>query len=295
MHFHSVFIADNVHAAALLRVPYIVTPHGGYAERVLGGSNRRIKRLWLAARERAYLRSAYAVQAVSEAERAELARRWPDLPIRLVPNAVELPDLPESQAGLRRDFVFIGRLATYQKGLDLMLRGFARFARAPEAAGFRLIVAGPDWRGDEAALRELAGTAGVADRVVFAGPVFDDAKVRLLAGARAFVHTSRWEGLPLAPLEALARATPVLVTPETNLAELVARLGAGIACHGDEAAIAEGFLRLAKADETEHRQMAGAARRLVEDNFTWPRIRQQFRQMYEDALTCTARPAVSVD
>ncbi|WP_270933766.1 glycosyltransferase family 4 protein [Falsiroseomonas oryzae] len=293
VHFHSVFIGHNVHAARLLGVPYVVTPHGGYAQAVLDGSNRFAKRLWLAGWEERYLQRARVVHAVSEAERDALRQRWPGLSIRYVPNAVDLPDLIGGVPPASDDFVFLGRLATDHKGLDIMLRGFARFARRGGTG--RLVLAGPDWRGCRATLQRLAEAEGMADRVVFPGPVFAEAKTRLLAGARAFVHTSRWEGLPLAVLEAMANATPVLVTPETNLAAIVTRYRAGVVCRGDPDAIADAFSALASAPEAEKRSRRQAARRLVEENFGWPRVRRDLMRLYEDAVatppgTHTANP-----
>ena len=88
---------------------------------------------------------------MSEAERDALRQRWPALPVRYVPNAVELPDLPDGAPPASADFVFLGRLAIDHKGLDLMLGGFARFARRGGAG--RLVLAGPDWRGCRAAPR----------------------------------------------------------------------------------------------------------------------------------------------
>lgn len=288
VHFHSVFIASNVHTAALLKVPYLVTSHGGYSSPVLNGSNKLVKRVWLALCERAYLQRSQAVHAVSEAERDEIKAKWPELNLRYVPNAIDLPALPAESPVVSKDFVFLGRLAIDHKGLDLMLHGFARFAKHVGSDGYRLILAGPDWRGCRTALERMATELGIADRIVFTGPIFGEDKDKLLAGARAFVHTSRWEGLPFSVLEAMSYGTPVLVTPETNVAHVVNRYKAGLECRGDAESIAKGFSAFAQATVAEHRGLQRAARRLIEENYTWPVVTGQMVDLYQQ-VTSTQR------
>jgi glycosyltransferase involved in cell wall biosynthesis len=62
--------------------------------------------------------------------------------------------------------------------------------------------------------------------------VFGREKEALLDSAFVFVHTSRWEGMPFAVIEALATGCPVLVTPATNLGDYVEGFGAGVVVDG---------------------------------------------------------------
>jgi glycosyltransferase involved in cell wall biosynthesis len=246
----------------------------------------------MAWQERAFLRRAAAVLAVSEAERKELSNRWPDLTTRYTVNAIELAPEPLMPLRPSNDFVFLGRLAIDHKGLDRMIRGFAKFAKtAGQSNPARLLLAGPNWRGSQAVLQALATEHGIADRVVFLGAIFGDDKVKLLAGARAFVHTSRWEGLPFSILESLTLGTPALLTPETNMAEVVTRYNAGLIVDGeDDGSIARGFERLARTSDAEHADMSRAARRLVEENYTWPVAIAQVQAIYEEIVARRPNP-----
>jgi glycosyltransferase involved in cell wall biosynthesis len=282
VHFHSVFIPNHIWMSRLVTKPYVLTPHGGYGQNVLDGSRRLAKALWLARYERSFQRNAEFIHAVSEAERDELAGRWPDLCVRYVPNAVELP--PPQEADASRDFVFIGRLSLHQKGLDRLIRGFARFAADPAAAGYRLVIAGPDWRGGRAHLERLIAQLNLGSQVVLAGSVFGEAKAKLLLSAHAFVLTSRWEGMPVSILESLAHSTPVIVTRETNIGDMVRRYGAGLEVVGSEEAIAEGLLHFAQATPDAMRSCRSAARKLVEENFTWPVIVGQLVDLYRQVV-----------
>jgi glycosyltransferase involved in cell wall biosynthesis len=297
VHIHSAFLPNNVWVAKrLTAVPYVVTAHGGYAGPVLAGSNRLGKAIWLTIAERAMLRRAAVVHAVSEGERDEMSARWPELNVRYVPNGVDLPPAPHGVATPTRQFVFMGRLAIDHKGLDRMTRGFAKFVRDDPmaAAGCRLVLVGPDFRGSRAVLERMATDEGIADRVEFTGPLFGAARDERIAGALAFVHTSRWEGLPFSLLEALAAGVPLLVTPQTNIGSDVARYDAGVQVQPDDASIASGFTRLASASTEEILRMRLAARRLVEENYTWPLVTRRLAEVYRSVVTATATAATVV-
>lgn len=287
VHFHSVFIPNNIWAAKDVTKPYIVTPNGGYGRPVLEGKNRFGKKAWLAWQERSFLSRARLVHAVSESECDELKQRWPDLRMRYVANAVDLPaNVAPTPQPASKDFVFMGRLAIDHKGLDRMIRGFAKFVRDGRAAavGYRLVLIGPDFRGSVAELTRLAHDEVVADRVVFTGSLFGKPKDDLIAGARAFVHTSRWEGMPFSVLEALSIGVPVLVTPQTNVGNAVKQYNAGVEVQPDDESIATGFARLANLDETAYNAMRTAARNMVAEQFVWPVVTKQLAAVYADVV-----------
>jgi teichuronic acid biosynthesis glycosyltransferase TuaC len=80
---------------------------------------------------------------------------------------------------------------------------------------------------DEAALRELARTQGVADRVRFLGQVSHDLLPRLLSAADAVVLPSEREGLANVWVEALACGAPLVIPDIGGAREVVRRPSAG--------------------------------------------------------------------
>lgn len=66
---------------------------------------------------------------------------------------------------------------------------------------------------------------GLEDRVIFTGFVDEEDKPSLMAGARAFVMPSFWEGFGIPVIEAMAVGTPVAVSNTGSLPEIVGEAG----------------------------------------------------------------------
>jgi glycosyltransferase involved in cell wall biosynthesis len=155
--------------------------------------------------------------------------------------------------------VYIGRLAR-EKGLYETLQALRLVVHMGVDA--RLVIAGD---GPEAeGLQRNAVGLGIGSRVSFLGPVFGEAKVRMLGMSDVAVLPSYAEGLPYALLEAMAAGLPVLATPVGAIPD--------VACDGthgylvpprDPGAIAEAITRLA-ADREALSWMSRACRNSIE-------------------------------
>jgi glycosyltransferase involved in cell wall biosynthesis len=284
LHLHSVFIPDNVWVARFARLPYVLTPHGGYSPRVLAGSNRIAKSVWMRMWERDYVRNASMIHAVSPQELEELRVTFDARPLVFVPNAIDLPAVGTAPAdrmlGPSKRIVFLGRLAIDHKGLDVLLEGYANYVRHRRDSDTELIVAGPDFRSGRDELEALAASLLPSGHVRFTGPLFGRERDDLLGSAYVFVHTSRWEGMPFAVLEALATGCPVLVTPATNLGEYVEEFGAGVVVEGSAQSVSEGLRRILEIPAERYEAHCAAARRLASARFTWPIVAGQMAAEY---------------
>lgn len=109
-------------------------------------------------------------------------------------------------------FLHVGRLAA-EKGVERIVRAFARAQESLPAGAARLIIAGAG--PEEESLRVLAGP-----NVLFLG-VLDREKAlpRLYASADAFLFSSLTETLGLVVLEAMASGVPVIATPAGGVAD----------------------------------------------------------------------------
>ncbi len=288
---HSVYQPANVWTARLVRVPYVITPHGGYNRAIMAGSRRWAKRLWFEMLERRLLNGAASIHLVSPREQEGLAALGIAAPVTCIPNGLDDALLSiEPQTVPRHGYwLFVGRLDVSIKGLDLLFQAYAAARRfTPEMP--RLVLAGPDWRGGLARLEALAAQLQIDDRVTFTGPVYGQEKERLLLGASLVVLTSRTEGLPLSVLEAMAVGRPVLVTPGTNLCNEVASSDAGFAAGNDIESIAARLSAAALASDTDLNRMGSAAARLVRSHYRWSTAARQLAEMYR-GIYCDAQAA----
>jgi glycosyltransferase involved in cell wall biosynthesis len=123
-----------------------------------------------------------------------------------------------SAHGFSGDDVLIVSVARLERQKDpvALIQGFARGLGRDSRC--HLVLAGA---GDlENAARASAERGGVSDRVHFLGVCGDVPD--LLAAADLFALASRWEGSPLAVMEAMAARLPVIATAVGEVPELVA-------------------------------------------------------------------------
>lgn len=143
-----------------------------------------------------------------------------------------------------------------QKGFDILLRAHA-LALHGDGLPHTLVLIGEG--PDRTALERLAHELNVESSVVFTG--FTENPHAVVARAAAFVLPSRWEGYPLALVEALCCGTPVIAADcVSGPAEVLDgdRFGALVPVEdpGALAAALVGFLR--DGDELRQRATAGA-------------------------------------
>ncbi len=134
-----------------------------------------------------------------------------------LPPPAELPARPKTDYGIPEDafvLLFLGRMDVWVKGLDLLVGAFSYLP----SDRFWLVMAGPDWKGGLAELKQLAEQFGCRDRIVFPGPVYGEKKWSFFRMANMFVSPSRWEAFSIAQAEAMACGLPVVTSTKVNLA-----------------------------------------------------------------------------
>lgn len=204
------------------------------------------------------------IVCVSEAARDHHARAsgLPEWRYRVIPNGVD-PSAhardPQARARLRDEWAladgevlaaFVGRL-DYQKGVDVLLAAMDQLA---DCAKVRWVLAG-DGPEREALRRHVASSGGRARWLGFRKDV-----AAVLSAADVFVAPSRWEGLPLATVEAMAAGLPVVAARAAGLEETVLDGQTGILVPTeDPRALADAIERLAAAPALQSR--LGAAGR----------------------------------
>jgi len=207
----------------------------------------------------------------------------PEEKLVLIPNGVELPELPlpapwEARAalGLPPDGLVIGAISRLDpvKGIDVLLEALPQV----EEAALVVIGDGPQ----RAALEALAARLGVSHRVSWAG--FQQDAVRLLPACDLFVQPSLYEGLPTTVMEAMAAGLPVVATAVGGTPEVVADGVTGLLVPPcDPAALARAITALLR-DPEQRRTMGQAGRERVAQHFSAVRMIERTERLYDELL-----------
>lgn len=277
-------------AARDARVPVVVhTIHGMSFNRTQPWPVRKLY-AWL---ERAAARRSDAIVTVADAmiEQSVAAGVCPREKMTTVHSGMEVEDFTPTRYdreavrrswGVGEDEIVVGTVARLfrKKGYEQLLPIMAAAVAREPRLRFVWIGDGAQ-RGDyEAELDRL----GLRDKTTLTGLVPPARIPELLAGCDILAHTSQWEGLPRAVVQALLMRVPVVAfdldgSPEVVLDRKTGRL----IRNGDEARFADALIDLAN-DADARARMGAAGRARCLDMFDWRRMVSALEKLYERLL-----------
>jgi glycosyltransferase involved in cell wall biosynthesis len=216
--YHTLVAPLAMLRALTLRVPYVVTFHGGGHSSDLRNRSRQLQRRLL----RPLLRRAARLVAVARFEIDEYGAELGLPPERfaLIPNGTDLA-FSSNGSGPSREgppvLATLGRLERY-KGHHRAIEALPTVLEQQSDATLLVVGSGPY----EDDLRELAEQLGVKDSVRFTSTPSDrpEAMAELLATVNLVVLMSEFETHPLVALEAAAAGCRLLVADSSGLGEL---------------------------------------------------------------------------
>jgi glycosyltransferase involved in cell wall biosynthesis len=180
----------------------------------------------------------------------------------------------------------VGRFVD-KKAPDLTIAAFAKIADRLPKARLEMIGDGPL----EASCRQRARELGVAEGVLFRGPLPHTEVARAMHRARCLVQHSvtpdsgDMEGTPLAILEAMASGLPVIATRHGGILDVVGDGETGLLVdERDVDGMAKAMARLTENPETAAR-MGEAGRRFVLDHHTMERRIENLASILEAAVS----------
>jgi glycosyltransferase involved in cell wall biosynthesis len=191
-----------------------------------------------------------------------------------------------TEFGIPDDTVLLGVLGRLHpaKGHHDLITALARLR--DEGLAFACLVIGSGELKNE--LVQQAARTGLSDRIVFTGHRAD--VPRLLAALDVFAMPSRWEGLPMALLEAMAMSKPVVATRVGGIPDVVRDEANGLlVAPGDPPALAAALRRLltepALRDELGQQALATVRR-----HHDVTRTAREYEALYSAALGLAAVP-----
>jgi glycosyltransferase involved in cell wall biosynthesis len=248
--------ADLVHAhwlpagsaAAVSGRPFVVTLHGTDVE--LAGRMPRLAR--------AVLRRARVTICVSNALASE-ARRLGATRVEVIPNGVEIPELPGEEADPPH-VLFVGRLSP-EKGIVELVEA---------TAGLSTVVVG-----DGPLRSRVPGALGFVPAHELEGH---------FGRAAVVACPSQREGFGLACAQAMAHGKPVVASAVGGLLDLVVDGQTGLLAPPGDARALRGALERLLADRELRRRLGAAGRARVAELCSWERVTAAILDAYRFAL-----------
>ncbi len=208
-------VRDSVYAAAarFAKIPILIHVHGGryLAEEFKSGRLKKIAEKMLSAGD--------AVVVLSEPEKKIVERRWRNLSVRVLENAVETDEAIDGDGereNAEKILIFLGRLHE-SKGLDEIAEACRRLKNENFRFRFRCFGAGERRDFFVAEMTKILG-----EKFYYGGVVSGAEKWKELARADVFLLPSRYgEGLPVAMLEAMAAGCVVIVSEMASTGAVV--------------------------------------------------------------------------
>jgi glycosyltransferase involved in cell wall biosynthesis len=236
-------------------------------------------------------RLADTIIAVSDADAAKMAEveRIPRQRIVVIRNGIRNPSVTSDREtvraalGIAPDAPVVAAVSVIrpQKRLDRLIEAAAILRANLPAA--RVLIVGAGYAEETARLQALLQRRGLHDAVLMVGPREDAANV--MAAADVGVITSDYEGIPLALLEFMALARPVVATAVGGIPEVVEDGVTGIlVTERTPEGIAAALHRVLTAPAEEREAMGRAARVLQQETYSFDAYVRAVTALYDELL-----------
>jgi D-inositol-3-phosphate glycosyltransferase len=255
--------------------------------------------------EREIVRRVDRIIAQCPAERDELIGDYgaSARAIALIPSGVNIArfrPIPQAEArrliGVAPDervVVYVGRMLP-RKDVRNVVRATALLAA--EGLALRLLLVGGETAAPDraatpeiGALQDLAAELGIAGRVTFVGKRQPDELHRYYCAGDVAVTTPWYEPFGLTPLEAMACGRPVVGAAVGGLTSTIVHGETGFLVPPRAPATLAKRLRFLLERPELCATMGAAARRRVEQEFTWPVVAERTAALYADVLAAAGR------
>ena len=216
--FSSLYEMQQITFSRLLRkrkIPYVLAFHGG-------ASRDRAKKGWLKKKIANilffdwFIHKAKAVVYLNQNEYEKSIFKKVNQNYIILPNGVNIPDdVPMRGKPKKVNITFLSRIDYFGKGIDVLIEAIKILQREGWSDKIEFNFYGNKYDETYKILLEYGSF------VKYHGFVSGNEKIDALKNASINILPSRSEGMPMTILEALSYGCPCMVTPMTNMAELI--------------------------------------------------------------------------
>lgn len=259
--------------------------------RLQSGKWKKSLYIWL--KERPTLLLADALLALTPHEMESYRRFAPNARIELSPNGIDAGFAARGSRNLSGPIaallnritdepvlLFMSRLHGL-KGPDIFVD--AAIGALKNGARFHAIVAGPDEKQMEDALRSKVQDAGLTERVHFTGAISGDNKLAVLKRADLFVLPTLSEGFSMVILEALSCGCAVLTTPGAYFEE-IETAGAGKIVDRTVEEFSKAMADFVAAGRSSMQELGKRGQTLVAEKYTWDSVIDRYVELASELV-----------
>lgn len=224
------------------------------------------------------LRAASAVVVLSELEKQIVEKRWRNLNVKVLENAVALDEIePRKKETAEKTIIFLGRLHE-SKGLHEIIEACRNLKKENFNFRFRCFGAGAMRDFFVAEISKILG-----DKFDFGGVAAGKEKWKALAGSDIFLLPSRYgEGLPIAMLEAMAAGCVVVAADVASVRAVVkdGENGLLVAPYNTNQVVEK--LKTLLSGKADWEKIKRNARRTIEEKFRVEDYTEKLENIYKE-------------
>ncbi len=257
------------------RVRPVVSPRGMLSDYILE-TNHNFQKKIIQKVVGDPLLSKVKFHATSLAEVHEIKKMYPASQVAEIFNFVTVPEGPVVSKTVQPKirFVFLSRIDP-KKGLELLFKALSMVSFP-----YELTIAGPYKEDYLEQLKALTREYGIDQHITWVGPVYGDAKFKLLRDHDVMVLTSHNENFANIVIESLAMGTPVLISNMVGLSTYISDNQLGWISGIDPQHIKE-ILEQVYAERDRLPAMSAAAPVLMQRDFDRSRLVNKYIELYK--------------
>ncbi|WP_434938669.1 glycosyltransferase [Shewanella sp. HL-SH8] len=180
-------------------------------------------------------------------------------------------------------FIYLSRIDFSHKGTDQLLDALSIIKSKNLLDKFSLDIYGKGSVAEEGVVKKRLLELG-SPNIVFKGPAYGSVKVNAFNNGDIFILTSRYEGFPMAILEALHFGLPCIVTPGANMTSILSSNNVGWLTEGNPESIANTMIKANSISTSCLSEMSLTANKYVHDHHNWQTVVNTSRYIFQEVI-----------
>lgn len=225
---------------------------------------------------------ALAIQYLTKQEYLDSGDKW-NKNYFIVSNGINMPSLNEKKGhheGIR--CLSIGRIEPYQKGIDLLIEVCKEIKQDLVKKKCTIDIYGPDVDGKLKNLNDQIMKYDLEDIIRFHDGLYGEDKINVIKASDVFIMLSRFEGHPMALIEALSYGLPCVITKGTNMKLEIEKYDAGWTADNSVNSSKKAMKNMLESIECYQQKSKNAIN--LASNYEWSLLAEKSHKLFENAL-----------